>query len=89
MSLGQGIRALEMVIKIRIQMVRLIGQHRAERPAAGREASISFVHIVAVGDLGGNGLIRIREDTSLNGRSIPPGRCGAVVVECAATLTNL
>src|SRR3954447_9986042 len=50
---------VEAVVEIRVQVVRLEGQQRAERTRVPGETPIALVDIVAVGDGRGHGLFAV------------------------------
>ena len=76
-----GARLVEGVVEIQVQVVGLVGQHRAERAAIGREPAVAGIDVVTIGNRRGNGLLRVDGDPGLDGSAVAPGRRRAAVAK--------
>jgi hypothetical protein len=63
LDLVQRTGTIEPIVEVRVKVVSLVCEHRTERTTIGREPSVPFVHVVAVGDCGGDGAVRVRRNT--------------------------
>src|SRR3712207_6529625 len=86
LGFGQRLGTVEPLVEVRIQVMDLMCEHRAERTAVGRESPVPLVHVLAVGDGGGDGMIRVGWDACLDSGSILPARGCATVAKRARSL---
>ena len=70
---SKGIRAIERVIELHVQMMRLISQRGLEREEPRRKAPVSVEQVFAIGRGGGDCLGRVPGDRTLNSPTVVPG----------------
>ncbi len=89
LGVAQRTCPVEPIVEVLVQMVSLMREHRTKRTAIGWESPVPLVHVVAVGDRGGDGTVRVGGNASLNTWSVLPARSSTTVAERACSLRAL
>src|SRR5712692_7426630 len=80
---------VEAGVEVGIDVVGLVGHEVVEGAAGGREAAVALVHVRAVGDGRGDGLVRVPGDSGLDRAAVLPRGRRAAVTERAAAVAVL
>src|SRR5262249_48089907 len=78
-----SLRRIKLPVEVRIEPMRLIGQHRAKRSAGGGKTSVAAVDGLAVSNRRVDRRLRVFRNTLLDARRLRPRRRGAAVTERA------
>ena len=85
----QRLGPVEPLVEVWVQVMGLVGEHRTKRAAVGRKPPVALVDVLAVGDRGRDGAVRVRRYARQNTGSVPPARGGAPVAKCPRSLRVL